>query len=111
MPKRSKTLLENLKGLLLDLRKYANEQDCGIEIIPIIDTKDQRDLVARRASIELTAELDEVMSDFADHLKKNDGLGWERNFKNSRSQKSQAKKQDGLAPGFYGQTKRARGYN
>jgi hypothetical protein len=74
VPKRSKAMLSNLKGLPQDLRKYAKEQDCGMEILPIIDTKDQRELVARRASIELTGELDEVMSDFADYLKKNEGL-------------------------------------
>jgi hypothetical protein len=74
VPKRSKAVLENLKGLLQDLSKFAVSQDCGMEIIPIIDTKDQRELVARRASIELTSELDEVMSDFADYLKKNEGL-------------------------------------
>jgi hypothetical protein len=74
VPKKSKSILDNVKGLLLDLRKYAIDQDCGMEILPIIDTKDQRELVARRASIELSSELDEVVTDFADHLKKNEGL-------------------------------------
>jgi uncharacterized Fe-S radical SAM superfamily protein PflX len=46
-----------------------------MEIIPIVDTADQRNMVARRASVELTAELDEVMADFSEYLKKNEGLG------------------------------------
>jgi hypothetical protein len=74
VPKKNKAMLDNVKGLLLDLRKFSSDQDCGMEIIPIIDTKDQRELVARRASIELSSELDEVVADFADHLKKNEGL-------------------------------------
>jgi hypothetical protein len=74
VPKKNKSILQSLKGLLLDLRKYAIDQDCGMEILPIIDTKDQRELVARRTSIELSSELDEVVADFADHLKKNEGL-------------------------------------
>jgi hypothetical protein len=74
VPKKNKAMLDNVKGLLLDLRRYANDRDCGMEIIPIIDTKDQRELVAKRASIELTSELDSVMADSSDLLKKNEGL-------------------------------------
>jgi hypothetical protein len=75
VPKKSKAMLDNVKGLLLDLRKFSSEQDCRMEVIPIIDSAEQRELVARRASIELSSELDDVVTDFADHLKKNEGLG------------------------------------
>jgi hypothetical protein len=62
IPKKNHRLMMCLKSLLATLRTYANGEECSLEMIPIVDTKDQRELVARRASVELTSEL-------AEHLK------------------------------------------
>lgn len=71
IPKRSHTVLTGLKSLLSDLRMFANGKDCTMDLIPIVNTAEQRELVARKAKIELTGELDTLVSELAEHLSKN----------------------------------------
>lgn len=70
IPKRSHALLTGLKSLLSDLSSFANGEECNMDLIPIVNTAEQRELVARRAKIELTGELDNLVSELAEYLNK-----------------------------------------
>lgn len=72
IPKAYHPLLLGLKGLLNDLRCYANGNECSVDLIPLVNSAEQRELVARRASVELTGEMDTLVSELAEHLKKGD---------------------------------------
>lgn len=74
IPRRNHSLLLDLKALLSDLQPFANREECRMDLIPIINSTDQRELVARRASVELTGELDTLVSDLAEHLQKGDDM-------------------------------------
>ncbi|NLI11533.1 DUF6744 family protein [Pelotomaculum propionicicum] len=69
IPKNNYYLLLGLKGLLEELRPYA-KGECGMDLIPIVNTAEQRELVARRASIEIAGELDALVAELAEHLQK-----------------------------------------
>ena len=70
IPKRNHSMLIGLKALFSDLRRYSKSEDCIMDLIPMVNTADQRELVARRASIELTGELDGLVTELAEHLQK-----------------------------------------
>jgi len=70
IPRKNHPLLLGLKALLSDLQPYANGEECRLDLIPVINSADQRELVARRASAELAAELDDLVAELADRLKK-----------------------------------------
>jgi hypothetical protein len=69
VPKRCHGTLLSLQALLRDIEAYANNQDCCLDIIPIVDTAEQRQLVTRRVKAELGAEMDELVSELAEQLK------------------------------------------
>jgi phosphoribosyl-AMP cyclohydrolase len=62
-------VLEVLYDCDRDIEAYASNQDCCLDIIPIIDTVEQRQLVTRRVKAELGAEMDELVSELAEQLK------------------------------------------
>lgn len=70
IPKRNHGLLMGLKALFSDLRRYSKGEDCNMDLIPMVNTADQRELVARRATIELTGELDTLVTELAEQLQK-----------------------------------------
>lgn len=69
IPKKNHSLLLGVKSLMTDLQIYAKGQECTMDLIPIVNTAEQRELVARRAGIELAGELETLVAELADHLK------------------------------------------
>lgn len=63
IPKSSKTLLYSLQGVVRDLSDYGDE--CLFEVIPVIDTEEQRQLVGKAA----TREIKEDLFNFTQELK------------------------------------------
>lgn len=68
IPKRNYVTLLGLQGLLQDLKPYSTTQECCMDIIPIVDTVEQRQLVARRVNAEFGTELDNLVAELAKQL-------------------------------------------
>jgi hypothetical protein len=69
IPKTQKNLLMGLQGLFEDLIPYqADGCESYIEIIPVIDTVEQRRTVEKRVEREITSEANELLADFANLL-------------------------------------------
>jgi len=72
VPRRSHDVLTALQGLIQNLRPYSTSEECCLDLIPIVDTAEQRELVARRVKAELGAEMDSLVVEMADMLKAKD---------------------------------------
>lgn len=69
IPRDKRHTLENLRGLIDDLEDFhINNGESVIEVIPMIDTVDQREMVQRRVEAELTMETNMLLADFAELL-------------------------------------------
>lgn len=71
IPRNQRATLENLRGVIDDLKDYHTGANPSImELIPMMDTSDQRDMVKRRAEMQLSEEANMLLADFADLLAK-----------------------------------------
>ncbi|WP_421021291.1 DUF6744 family protein, partial [Klebsiella pneumoniae] len=71
IPRNQRSTLENLRGVIEDLKSYhTGNSESIIELIPMMDTSDQRDMVKRRAEMQLSEEANMLLADFADLLAK-----------------------------------------
>jgi hypothetical protein len=69
IPRNQRHTLECVKGMIEDLEEYHNgEAESIIEIIPVIDTVDQREMVKKRAETQLSGEANQLLADFAELL-------------------------------------------
>lgn len=71
IPRNQRATLENLRGVIDDLKDYHTGNTPSVmELIPMMDTSDQRDMVKRRAEMQLSEEANMLLADFADLLAK-----------------------------------------
>lgn len=69
IPKTQGLSLQSLQGMISDLKDYhQNGGESVIEIIPIIDTIEQRDMVEKRVELQMQNEANELLADFASLL-------------------------------------------
>ena len=70
LPRTQRATLDALAGVIRDLAPYHMDksQTSIIEIIPVIDTVEQRDMIARRAEADIQESANELIADFADLL-------------------------------------------
>jgi hypothetical protein len=61
IPKASKDTLYALQGVIRDLSAYGN--DCLFEVVPVIDTEEQRELIDKSATKEIKEELYQFTQD------------------------------------------------
>lgn len=70
IPKTYTDRLTGLKGLLEDLSNaYANGGDCSMDIIPIVNTVEQRDMLARKVSFALKDDAEKLIEELARIMK------------------------------------------
>lgn len=65
IPKTQRTKLDALRGVIEDLKDYHTGDQSIIEIIPIIDTVEQREMVEKRVEAQMSQEANILMADFA----------------------------------------------
>ncbi|ABS83607.1 hypothetical protein 0305phi8-36p046 [Bacillus phage 0305phi8-36] len=71
IPRNQRNTLENLRGVIDDLEDYHTGTSKSImEVIPMIDTSDQRDMVQRQVESQMSEEANQLLADFADLLGK-----------------------------------------
>lgn len=69
LPRTQRTTLDALAGVIRDLEPYhVGGEKSIIEIIPVIDTIEQRDMVARRAEADIQDAANQLIVDFDDLL-------------------------------------------
>jgi hypothetical protein len=69
IPRHKWTTLEGLKGMIEDLKSFhTGNSESMVEIIPVIDTIDQRDMVQKRVEAQLSGEANTLLADFAELL-------------------------------------------
>ncbi|WP_422661615.1 DUF6744 family protein (plasmid) [Paenibacillus sp. EC2-1] len=69
IPKTQRFALDSLIGLFEDLKSFhLNNGESVIEIIPIIDTVEQREMVQKRIEAEISNDANELLADFSDLL-------------------------------------------
>lgn len=70
IPRNQRHTLENLRGMIDDLEDYhQNGGESVMEVIPVIDTVDQREMVQKRVESQLSGEANQLLADFAELLK------------------------------------------
>lgn len=77
IPQSSTTLLYSLKEALIEMQAYASTPTMSrniMEIIPVIDTDDQRDLIEKNFTAEITEELFSFTQELKDVLSKRQSL-------------------------------------
>lgn len=76
LPRSQRVLLESFTGMVKDLAPFHmdSSKTSVVEIIPVIDTIEQRDMISRRAESQLREEADVLLVDFHDLLRE-DTLG------------------------------------
>lgn len=70
IPRTQRITMDALAGMIRDLAPYHADKDklSVIEIIPVIDTVEQRDMIAKRIESEIQSSANELLADFADLL-------------------------------------------
>ncbi len=67
IPKGHYDTLKGLQSFLKELRDvYIPGSDCSMDLIPIVDTLEQREMIARKASFSLKEDADKLIMEFAE---------------------------------------------
>lgn len=76
IPKTQEDEIKALKNIIDDLGNYAHETNSKpiMELIPMMDTVEQRDLLTRRIEIEISDGLDNIITEMTQALKTRDKL-------------------------------------
>lgn len=70
IPKQYNHCLAGLQSLLKDLeQKYAPGTDCNMDLIPIVNTVEQKEMLTRKASFALKEESETLIEEFAKIMK------------------------------------------
>jgi hypothetical protein len=70
VPKGYYDTLKGLQALLADLEaNYAGGADCSMDLIPIVNTLEQREIITRKATFALKEESEDLIVTFAETLK------------------------------------------
>lgn len=69
IPRNQRHTLENLRGLIDDLEDFHQNNGVSVmEVIPMIDTVDQREMVQKRVETHMSSEANQLLADFAELL-------------------------------------------
>lgn len=63
IPKDSVQTMRNLQGLLQEIQERVPGQDCSVDLIPLVDSKDLRNVLSKRLTTEINAEAEEILDD------------------------------------------------
>jgi len=69
IPKDEYDTLKSLQGVIHDLAQYAPNETPGIELIPLLDTVEQRTMLEERVNKEIIGDVENLMVELADMLK------------------------------------------
>ena len=68
IPKSEYDIIKGLQGVIKDLAQFTPNEVPEIEVIPLLDTVEQRVMVEKKVNSELMSEVDTVMNELADML-------------------------------------------
>lgn len=68
IPKGEYDIIKGLQGVIKDLAQFTTGDVPGIEVIPLIDTVEQRKMISTKANTELMGEIDDLVTELSDML-------------------------------------------
>ena len=68
IPKGEYDIIKGLQGVIKDLAQFTSNETPGIEVIPLIDTVEQRNMISNKANTELMGEIDTLVGELSNML-------------------------------------------
>lgn len=68
IPKNEYDIIKGLQGVIKDLAQFTSNETPGIEVIPLIDTVEQRNMISTKANTELMGDIDTLVTELSEML-------------------------------------------